>query len=68
MVVTNRVMPPIRTVVGESGDVSMPYVAKLRVAGMTLEEAARTIEASYFLSCFQDPVKVVLSKLDAANR
>ena len=63
IVITNRECPDIREVVDAFGDISMPYVGKLHVAGMTVQQAARTIEAAYFPSCFNDPIRVSLSRL-----
>ena|SRR6185437_1422569 len=63
IVIINRESPDIREAVDASGSISMPFVGKLHVAGMDLEQAARTIETAYFPSCFREPIKVRLSKL-----
>lgn len=63
IVITNREGPDIREVVDASGNISMPFVGKLQVAGMTMQQAARAIEARYFPSCFREPIRVSLSKL-----
>ena len=63
IVITNRECPDIRGVVDSSGDISMPFVGKLHVAGLTLGQASKTIETAYFPSCFREPIKVSLSKL-----
>ena len=66
VVVTNRECPPIRDVVDACGDISMPYVGKLRIAGKTLLQTAETIESAYRPSCglFRDPIKVSVSLLE----
>lgn len=63
IVITNRECPEIRQVVDTSGDISMPLAGKLHVAGMTLEQAAKTIEAAYWSSgCFGERIRVSLSR------
>jgi protein involved in polysaccharide export with SLBB domain len=63
VVIANRECPEIRQVVDVTGHVLMPFAIKLHVAGMTLDQAAKAIEAAYLPSCFREPLKVSVSKL-----
>jgi protein involved in polysaccharide export with SLBB domain len=60
---TNRDVSHVPDVVDAKGEISLPFAGKLRVAGMSLHQAAQAIQMEYRLSCFRDPIKVSLSRL-----
>jgi protein involved in polysaccharide export with SLBB domain len=45
--VTNRPVPEIRRIIGPAGNISLPWVGELRVAGLTLQQAGAAIVAAY---------------------
>ncbi len=55
IVCTNRQSPEIRQVVDPAGNISLPLVGKLHVAGMTLREAGESIGAAYRPTWPPDP-------------
>jgi protein involved in polysaccharide export with SLBB domain len=44
---TNRSGPEVRQVIDRAGDISLPFVGKLHVAGMTPQQVEREILAAY---------------------
>ncbi len=60
---SNRDVPAVTAAVDSAGDISMPLVGKLHVAGLTLEQAAHVIESAYYPQCWREPVKVSISRL-----
>jgi protein involved in polysaccharide export with SLBB domain len=55
IVCTNRQSPEIRQVVDSAGDITLPLVGTLCVAGMTLRQAGESIGAAYRPSWPPDP-------------
>src|SRR5687767_15077677 len=53
---TNRPVPGIRQIIDPAGNISLPWVGELRVAGMTLQQVGEAIVAAY-RSCFR-PLEV----------
>lgn len=47
LVCTNRQSPEIHQVVDSAGDISLPLVGKLRVAGRTLREVGELVGKAY---------------------
>jgi protein involved in polysaccharide export with SLBB domain len=43
----HRTGAPLRYVIDSAGDISAPYLGKVRVAGLTVSEAARHLEKQY---------------------
>jgi|SRR5687767_6872303 len=52
IVIKMREALEVRQVVDANGDISIPLVGKLRVAGMSLQAAATAIESAYQPQCF----------------
>ena len=58
---TNRPVPEVRQVIDPYGDISLPFIGKLDVAGKTAEQVRQTIDARYRPS-WPPELKVAVSR------
>ena|SRR5436190_19561604 len=50
-----------RETVGRAGDISLPFIGKFVVAGMTSQQAQTTIKAAYGAACWPPAIQVIVA-------